>query len=223
MKASIFELEPRSMIDAITSFVQPVLDSEKKLLFVEKEVETVVLKSLHVTSQVTFHHEEVKHLVVKNTNCVILEFEGQYETVTNDLLDVRVFKLNPTFVKIIVNDTTCHEGDAKFELFALDGTKASSWLRIDSRTGLITGVPPVGVEKVVVQVKIVGKDGKIKTVDVEINVLKKAHSLNGTLSEQMELYASSYRNSTQLINYDSNTIRQLLSLWYASCYSGEFI
>jgi hypothetical protein len=56
---------------------------------------------------------------------------------------------------------------------------------------VITGTPPAGFKGIVVQVKILGKDGKIKTVDVEIKIKPKGQAaLEGTFSQRIAQLAA---------------------------------
>jgi VCBS repeat-containing protein len=152
--------------------------------------------------------ENLKEIQVNTQGRIVLEFAGQYETTQMQGVEVKAFQMDPTFVRVVVKDTQYKDGDAKFEMFALDGTVAPEWLQIDPITGLITGIPPKGIEKVVVQVKILGKDGKIKTVDVEINVMKKnIASIEGTLSQRMNHFTSEYRSSDELISILNKTAK----------------
>lgn len=153
-------------------------------------------------------NEDPKGIQVNNSGRVVLEFAGQHETTQMNVVEVKAFQMDPKFVRIVVKDTQYKEGDAKFEMFALDGTEAPEWIKINPYTGLITGIPTKGVEKVVVQVKIIGNDGKIKTVDVEINVVKKnSVSIEGTLSNRMNHFASQYRSSDELITILNKTAK----------------
>jgi VCBS repeat-containing protein len=163
---------------------------------VDVEIDTVVEESDSLSS-----NENDRNFNVTETGRLVLEFEGQREVVKNDLLEVRAFQMDSNFVRIVVKDSTYSEGEAKFEMYALNGREAPSWLQIDSETGLITGTPPKATEIVVVQVKVIGKDGKVKTVDVEINIVKKSNvALNGTLSRQLDHYASVHYSDDALIN-----------------------
>ncbi|MEY3002430.1 MAG: hypothetical protein RLZZ428_805, partial [Pseudomonadota bacterium] len=126
------------------------------------------------------------HVEVTEYGRVVIEFAGQYETVGVGVVEVRAFKLEPNFVRLVVSDTEYAEGEAKFEMYSLDGSKAPEWLKIDPNTGEITGTPPSGFSETVVQVKIIGKNGKVKTVDVEIKIKPKGQAaLEGTLSARM--------------------------------------
>jgi hypothetical protein len=194
------QIKPKVVIDKKP--VDTKILVEKQLIDDKNPVESIQteIKSFVEKTKGISYNEEHEHLAVTNTGRVVVEFEGQHEKLSNDVIEVRVFKMDPSFVKVIVKDSAYREGDVEFQLFSLDGSQAPSWVNINSKTGLITGVPPAGVEKVVLQVKILGKDGKIKSVDVEIKIPKKEQAFNGTLSQQMKLYADAYQNSVQLLD-----------------------
>lgn len=199
------EIQLQVQTEPIVTKTLHQLQEQTESIVVEKAIETY--KTPESLPQPA-HNDNTQTMVVNHTGRITLDFEGQHETTNNDVIEVRAFKMDPSFVKVVVKDSSYQEGQAKFALYALDGTKAPNWLSIDPQTGLITGTPPQGTEHIVVQVKIIGKDGKVKSVDVEINVAKKTTlSMNGTLSQQMQMYAAQYRNSDQLITllHQSNT------------------
>ena len=187
--------------------IEPMQQKESTQLPKEQQVEqetvaqkTTALQKTTEKAKSVAYNEIRETLVVTNTGRVVVEFAGQHERPNNEIVEVRVFEMKPDFVKVIVKDSAYREGDAKFEMFALDGSQAPNWLNIDSQTGLITGIPPIGLDEIVVQVKIIGNDGKIKSVDVEIKIPPQEQVFNGTLSQQLKLYADVHQKSTQLIH-----------------------
>lgn len=145
-------------------------------------------------------NEGDKEFSINKIGKVVLDFPGQVEFVENDVLEVRAFQMDREFVRIIVKDSAYKEGDVRFEMFSLDGTKLPEWIKIDPKTGLITGVPSSGTDRMVVQVKLIAKDGKTKTVDVEINLNTTKTTVNGTFSRQIEHLAHNGDSTSKLIH-----------------------
>jgi VCBS repeat-containing protein len=204
-EAPILPAYPTDSAVPIANVYQPVvIDAIKIDLNTERviaesianlEVNEVIYQAQADDNSQPFKNENFKELYVDKVGRLVLDFSGQIEFAKNSILEVRALQMDKNLIRVMVKDSEYQEGDARFEMFLIDGTIAPEWIKIDPSTGLITGVPPVGTDRLVVQVKIIGKDGKAKSVDVEINVNNTKVSNNGLFSNQLE-YLSHHNNST---------------------------